>query len=174
MPVFTTNSLQAGVGMSIANAKDVRREARRCHFPSLNSTLLLMALLGFGFAGMMAVGIASPLWKIGRAVIEWRAPLPRQAPPGLKIPVLKLSLRNEGGAGTHPVQIFGRWALQPAPPQHPFTLLGSYNQEVAWKQTAILEIPLTPLRGVPSARPPLEVVVMTGQQETDRKWIKLE
>lgn len=130
--------------------------------------LIFVATIWFGF--MMGVANTSaPIWKIGRAVIE-----PRQALSGQRVLNLKLSLRNEGGVGSLPVQIFGRWAIQPMPPQHTFMLLGNYVQEVALKQTAILEIPLTPLRGVPPARPPLEVVVMTGRQETDRKWIKLE
>lgn len=114
------------------------------------------------------VSAASPVWKVGRAVIEVRQPSP--ASPGQSALVVKLSLRNAGVPGNVPVQIFGRWGVQPPPA---LTLLASFGQEVAFKQTAILEVPLTPLRGIPPGRPPLELAVMTGPQETDRQWINM-
>jgi len=118
----------------------------------------------------MGITTAAPLWKIGRAVVEWRVASSKQVPPAQNIPVLKLSLRNEGGAGNLPVQIFGRWVVQSTPPPS-FVLLGSYQREVTLTQTAILEAPLVPLRTAPSAKAGLEVVVLTGGNETDRKWI---
>jgi hypothetical protein len=118
----------------------------------------------------MTIGNAPPLWKIGRAVIEWRALPPGPAPSGNKIPLLKLSLRNEGGAGTLPVQIFARWAAQTAPPQS-FILLASYQQQVALTQTAIVEASLTALSKAPPGKLLLEIAVMTGGKESDRKSI---
>jgi len=118
----------------------------------------ILILGGVWVSLLEPVSAASPVWKIGRAVIELRQPAP----------VVKLSLRNAGAPGNVPVQIFGRWGVQPPPA---FTPLASFSQEVAFKQTAILEVPLAPLRGVPPGRPPLELSVMTGAQETDRQWI---
>jgi len=163
-------SVQKSAGTAVANSSSVKRKAKSWYFTSYRPTLFSIALLGLGFAGVMAVGTAPPLWKIGRTVFEWRAPSPGQVPPGQNIPIVKLSLRNEGGAGNLPVQIFGRWAAQSAPPQ-PFALLGSYQREVALTQTAILEAPLTPLTKAPPGKLILEIVVTTGGTETDRKWI---
>ncbi|MBM2802260.1 MAG: hypothetical protein HW419_153 [Deltaproteobacteria bacterium] len=164
------SSIQDRLGTAIAAYIDVKRKARKGYFTSFSPPLLSIALLGLGLAGVLTIGSASPQWKIGRAVVEWRAPLAGQAQPGQTIPVLKLSLRNEGGAGTLPVQIFGRWAAPSAPPQS-FTLLGSYQQQVALTLTAIVEAPLTPLKGAPAGRLALEAVVMTGERETDRKML---
>ncbi|HEY7165519.1 MAG TPA: hypothetical protein VIB79_13215 [Candidatus Binatia bacterium] len=116
----------------------------------------------------MAIATAQPVWKIGRAVFELRPP--PGAVPGEGTPVLKLSLRNEGGAGNLPVQIFGRWLIQSAPPQS-FILLGSYQREVALTRTAIVETPLTGLRMAPGGLMALEIVVTTAGNETDRKSI---
>jgi hypothetical protein len=171
---FIGNFFRKINGIAVAQREDVTRQVIRCHFISLRSAALVIILIALGFAGIMGAATSAPLWRIGRAVIEWRPPLPGQAPPGQKIAVLKLSLRNEGSSGTLPVQIFGRWANQPQPPQYGFTLLGSYAQEVALKQTAIVEMALTPLRMIPPGKPVLELVVTTGGNETDRKAIRTE
>ncbi len=167
---FAASSVQKTGGTPVAQTESVKRKAKRWYFTSYSSTLISVAFLGLGFAGVMAITTGPPLWKIGRAVVEWRAPLSKRVATAQNIPVLKLSLRNEGGGGNLPVQIFGRWMVQSAPPPS-FVLLGTYQQEVALTQTAILEAPLTALRGVPSVKALLEVVVLTGGKETDRKWI---
>ena len=133
-----------------------------------------MILIALVFGGILAGATSAPLWRIGRAVIEWRPAPAGQSPLGQKVAVLKLSLRNEGGAGNPVVQIFGRWVMQPQSPQYGFSLLGSYAQEVALKQTAIVAMPLTPLRIMPAGKPVLELVVTTGGYETDRKSIGAE
>jgi len=154
-------------GTAVAQSKTVKRKV---YFTSFSPSLLSLALLGLGLAGIITIGAAPPLWKIGRAVVEWRTAAPGQVSPGQNIPVLKLSLRNEGGAGIFPVQIFGRWAAQSAPPQS-LTLLGSYQREVALAQTAILEAPLIPMSKAPPGKVVLEIVVTTGGNTTDSKWI---
>jgi hypothetical protein len=161
-------------GTAVAEGENVTPRANRCYLIFLRSIPLLMMLLALVLGAMIVAATTTPLWRIGRAVIEWRPTVPGQAPAGQRIAVLKLSLRNEGVAGNLPVQIFGRWAMQPQPPQHGFTLLGSYVQEVALKQTAILEAGLAPLRMIPPGKPVLELVVTTGGNETDRKTIRLE
>ncbi len=170
MAGLTTNATWKPDGTPVAQVASVKRKAKRWYFTSSSPALLSLALIGLGFAGVMAITTGTPLWKIGRAVVEWRVAESKQVPPAQNIPVLKLSLRNEGGAGNLPVQIFGRWVVQSVPPQS-FVLLGTYKQEVTLTQTAILEAPLMPLRTAPSAKSALEVVVATGGQETDRKWI---
>ena len=138
-------------------------------------------ILGVLWVSMLEpANAASPAWKIGRAVIETRMAGPGQpspavpgqpAPaPGQRLLVVKLSLRNEGAPGNVPVRIFGRWLVQPL---LAFTPLGSFAQEVAFKQVAILEFPLTPLRFVPPGKVPLELSVMTGAVETDRQPIRM-
>jgi hypothetical protein len=130
------------------------------------ATLLLAVL----WAGPVETADTTPVWKVERAVVERLSPAtiqPRLAAERMFI--LKLSLRNEGAPGTLPVKIFGRWVTQP--PQ-PFTLLGTYTQEVAFKQTAILELQLFPLL-VPPARALGELYIMTGDQETDRQQIQV-
>lgn len=170
MAGFKTHSLEIAGGTTVAQSGCVKRKAKRWYFTSYSPSIVSFALLGLGFAGVMAITSTPPLWKIGRAVIEWRAPVSGQVPPAPNTAVLKLSLRNEGGAGSLPVQIFGRWVIQSAPPLS-FVLLDTYQQEVTLTQTAILEAPLTPLRTAPSAKAVLEVLVATGGKETDRKWI---
>jgi len=167
---FNPNLAEITNGTELARCRNVK--AKSWYFTSYRPTLFSIALLGLGFAGVMAIGTAPPLWKIGRAVVEWRALSPGQSLPVQKTPVLKLSLRNEGGAGTLPVQIFGRWATQSAPPQS-FALLGSYQREVALTQTAIIEVSLTPLasRSPPTGKVLLEMVITTGGKETDKKSI---
>lgn len=59
-----------------------------------------------------------------------------------------------------------------APELRSFTQLGSYTREVALKQTAILDVSLQPLGPPPSGRPALELVILTGSQETDRQVIR--
>jgi hypothetical protein len=162
--------VQERLGFAIAEYMDVKRKAGKGYFTSFSPPLLSIAVLGLGLAGVWAIGSASPQWRIGRAVVEWRAPLAGQSQPGQTIPVLKLSLRNEGSAGTVPVRIFGRWATASAPPQS-FMLLGSYQQQVALTLTAIVEAPLTALKSAPVGRVAVEAVVMTGDHETDRKML---
>jgi hypothetical protein len=167
-------SSKSATGTGVAERENVTPRVNRCHLIFLRSTPFLMMLMALVLGGILAGATSAPLWRIGRAVIEWRPTTPGQAPAGQRVAVLKLSLRNEGAAGNLPVQIFGRWAMQPQPPQHGFTLLGSYVQEVALKQTAILEAGLAPLRMIPPGKPVLELVVTTGGNETDRKTIRLE
>ena len=165
-------------GLSLAVARAMERGARCSVLKSWRGAFVIIALLGFSLVGAATIGTPTPVWKIGRAVFEWRTlPLTQSAPaqatkaaPAASIPVLKLSLRNEGGAGNLPVQIFGRWIAQSAPPQS-FILLGSYQQQVALVQTAIVEAPLTSLSQAPPGKLFLEIAVMTGGKETDRKSI---
>jgi hypothetical protein len=93
---------------------------------------------------------------------------PAAQPPAQNIPVLKISLRNEGGPGNLPVQIFARW-LAAAAPAPAFVLLGSYQQQVVLTLTAIIEAPLTALSKAPPGKLVLEIAVMTGGKESDRK-----
>lgn len=160
-------------GMSIAVLANVARRVGVGYLSLLIPPFLLLSVLGLSVAGEKAVGNAAPIWKIGRTVIEWRAPpSSTQNTPGRNIPVVKLSLRNEGGAGAMIVQIYGRWSTQSTPSQAP-VLLGQYAKEVALTQTAILEVPLTPLafKRTPQGKIALEMIVTTGGNETDRKWI---
>jgi hypothetical protein len=157
-------------GTTVAELGGVKRKAKRRYFTSHSPSVVSFALLGLGFAGVMAITSVAPLWKIGRAVIEWRTPISGQPAPAAGTAVLKVSLRNEGGKGSLPVQIFGRWVIQSAPPLS-FVLLSTYQQEVTLTQTAILEAPLTALRTAPSEKAVLEVLVATGGKETDRKWV---
>jgi hypothetical protein len=129
----------------------------------------ILILAGLWAAPVETAG-TTPVWKIGRAVIERMSPAtiqPRM--PAERMLILKLSLRNEGAPGNLPVKIFGRWVAQPP---RPFTLLGAYTQEVAFKQTAILEMQLFPLL-VPPPQALGELSVMTGDQETDRQTIRM-
>jgi hypothetical protein len=168
------------LGLGLAVFKAVKQWTRPWYPTSLRRSLLVLAFFALSLAGAATIGTAPPLWKIGRAVFEWRAPLvaalpqgqtpPAQPPPAQAIPVLKLSLRNEGGAGSLPVQIFGRWAAPAAPPQS-FLLLGSYQQQVALTQTAIVEASLTALSKAPAGKLTLEISVTTGGKESDRKSI---
>jgi hypothetical protein len=112
----------------------------------------------------------SPVWKIDRAVIERVGPMIGQPRlPAERMLILKLSLRNEGGPGNLPVRIMGRWMVQPP---RPFTLLGTYTQEVTFKQSVVLEVQLFPLF-VPPAQAPAELSIMTGDLETDRQQIRM-
>ncbi len=168
--VSMPSSFQKTGGIPVAQPKGVKRKPKRWYFTSYTSILVSLAFLGFGLAGVMAITTTAPLWKIGRAVVEWRVAASKPIAAAQNIPVLKLSLRNEGGAGKLPVEIFGRWVVQSAPLQS-FVSLGTYRREVALTRTAILEAPLTPLRTAPAMKAALEVVVSTGGRETDRKWI---
>src|SRR5262245_45037028 len=108
---------------------------------------------------------APPVWKIDRAEIERLSPAtiqPRLAAERMFI--LKLHLRNEGAPGNLPVKIFGRWVAQPP---RPFALLGTYTHEIAFKQTATLELQLFPMLA-PPARALGELYIMSGDHE-DRK-----
>ncbi len=163
-------SVHSFAGTMVAPPESVKRNPKSLDFTYYSSALVSMALIGIGFAGVMAITTGTPVWKIGRAVVEWREPASKQVTVAQNIAVLKLSLRNEGGAGNLPVQIFGRWVVQSGPPES-FVLLGTYQREVALTQTAILEAPLMPLKIAPVAKALLEVVVSTGGQETDHKWI---
>ena len=159
-------------GTSIAVLANVARRVRVGYLSLLIPPFMLLLVLGVSVAGEKAVGNAAPIWKVGRTVIEWRAQTPTQNTPGRNIPVVKLSLRNEGGAGSMIVQIYGRWSSQATASQAP-VLLGQYAKEVALTRTAILEVPLTPLAftRTPQGKITLEMIVTTGGKETDRKWI---
>ena len=113
---------------------------------------------------------AAPVWKIDRAEIERLSPATTQ--PRLaaeRMFILKLHLRNEGAPGNLPVKIFGRWVAQPP---RPFALLGTYTHEIAFKQTATLELQLFPMLA-PPARALGELYIMSGDQETDRLLIEV-
>jgi hypothetical protein len=153
--------------------------------------ILILAVLD---AGSLEPASVTPVWKIGRAVVErvpgplppgWQQPepgapgqpplvpgqpsAPGQPPaPGQGIPVVKLSLRNEGAPGNVQVQIRGRPVAQP--PQA-FRLLGTFAKEVAFKQTAIVQVLLLFPSGPPGQQ--VELAVMTGHQETDRQVVRV-
>lgn len=168
------------LGLAVAFMRAVTQRAETWYLASMRRVLFTIALLGLSLVGAATVATA-PVWKIGRAVFEWKAPVSVQIQPGQPavpptaaqaIPILKISLRNEGVAGNLPVQIFGRWLAVPVttpPPQ--FTLLGTYQQQVALTQTAIVEAPLAALSKAPAGKLTLEISITTGGLETDRKSI---
>ncbi len=112
-----------------------------------------------------------PIWKIEQAKIERRVdPLPGQPRfAGQRMVMLKLHLRNEGGPGNVPVKILGRWMTQPP---RPFTLLSTYTYEIAFKDTAIVEVQLFPMLSQ-AGQAMAELSVVTGNQETDRHEIEV-
>lgn len=142
---------------------------------------------------LVFAGAGKPDWKIGRAVISKRA---RADDNRRKEPFLKLSIRNKGPGGTEQVAIYGRWsgkkdrtgrryrAGRDAPPlnQAPvrraqkgslrdFFRLGLFTREVARKQTAILEVSLRSLGPMPRNARSVELIILSGQVETDRRFI---
>jgi hypothetical protein len=136
---------------------------------------LLLGALGFGSSIVLAAGVpaqsaqgagADPIWKVEQADIDRRVdPLPGQLRmPGQRMVILKLGLRNEGGPGNVPVKILGRWMTQPP---RPFTLLGTYTYEIAFKQQASVEVQLFPMY-LPAGRAMAELSIVTGNEETDR------
>jgi hypothetical protein len=136
---------------------------------------LLLGALGFGSSIVLAASVqaqsaqgagADPIWKVEQADIDRRVdPLPGQLRmPGQRMVILKLGLRNEGGPGNVPVKILGRWMTQPP---RPFTLLGTYTYEIAFKQQASVEVQLFPMY-LPAGRAMAELSIVTGNEETDR------
>jgi hypothetical protein len=113
----------------------------------------------------------SPIWKVEQAEIGKPVdPMPGQLSlPGQRMVTLKLALRNEGGAYNVPVKILGRWMTQPP---RPFTLLGTYTYEIAFKEKAIVEVQLFPMF-LPAGRAIAELSVVTGDAETDRYEIEV-
>lgn len=160
------------LGAAVAVVEVVKRRAGCKFLMSWRSAFVCVVLLAFSLVGAATIGTPPPVWKIGRAVFEWRAPppVPGQTKVGQPIPVLKLSLRNEGGPGNLPVQIFGRWLAQSVPPPV-FTLLATYQQQVALMQTAIVDAPLTALSKAPAGKLVLEISLTTDGKESDRKAI---
>lgn len=114
---------------------------------------------------------AHPIWKVEQVEIDKRVdPLPGQPRmPGQRMVILKLGLRNEGGPGNVLVKILGRWMTQPP---RPFTLLGTYTYEVAFKPKAIVEVQWFPMF-LPAGKAMAELFVVTGDQETDRREIEV-
>ncbi|HEY7564545.1 MAG TPA: RidA family protein [Acidimicrobiia bacterium] len=132
--------------------------------------VMAMLILAVLWAGSVETADAPPVWKIERAEVERLSPAtiqPRLAAERMLI--LKLGLRNDGGPGNLPVKILGRWVTQQP---RPFTLLGTYTVEVAFKPAVRLEIQLFPLL-VPPAHALGELSVVTGDQETDRQTIEI-
>lgn len=128
--------------------------------------------LGLSLAAEVATGTVAPKWKIGRTMIEWRTvPQPQGGKPA-NLPFVKMSLRNEGGGGTAPVQIYGRWSGANLTAQNP-VLLGLFTKEVALTQTAIIDVALTPLayKAGTAGKIVLELIVTTGGRESDRRMI---
>lgn len=126
-------------------------------------TFFLMA-----FCGTANAENASPVWKVGRAKIE-----AKNDDAGQERLLLRLSLRNDGKPGKAPLEIKGRWSAKDNSKPEGLKKLGTYTREVALKQTAILVISLEPLGGVPQKNISLELVILTGSQETDRQDIPL-
>jgi hypothetical protein len=114
---------------------------------------------------------ATPIWKVEQATIERRVdPLPGHPRiAGQRMVILKLRLRNEGGPGNVPVKIRGRWMTQPP---RPFTLLSTYTHEIAFKDTAIVEVQLFPTL-LPAGKAMAELSVVTADQETDRYEVEV-
>lgn len=144
----------------------------------LRPLALCQIILSFCFvvsvsiAAEPAPGANTPRWKVGRTLIEWRAvPQPPSGQPR-NLPFVKMSLRNEGGSGTVPVQIYGQWHVNAAPVQNA-ALLGQYTNEVSLTQTAILELSLAPLAYKTNTvgKVGLELIIVTGGRETDRRII---
>jgi hypothetical protein len=52
-------------------------------------------------------------------------------------------------------------------PPRPFTLLGTYTYEIAFKQQASVEVQLFPMY-LPAGRAMAELSIVTGNEETDR------
>ncbi len=117
---------------------------------------------------MPASAASNPFWKVGRAKIEVQ-----KDDSGQDILYLKLSLRNEGKSGSTPVKIMGRWGDSGQTQQEGFTQLGRYTQQVALKQTVILVISLESLAALPQGINLLELLVITGSDETDRQLIEV-
>jgi len=123
--------------------------------------LLLSGFLLIGLMGPVSAAPPEPYWKIGRAVIQYDA-------KGQKELLLRLSLRNEGNPGKTPVQILGRWKQGR---ESKFILLVRLTTEVELKQTAIGVVSLKPIEPLPPGRPSLELLVMTGTQQTDQTLV---
>ena len=123
--------------------------------------LMLIGVVLIGFVATIAAAPREPYWKIGRAVIQYDA-------KGQKELLLRLSLRNEGNPGKTPVQILGRWKQGR---ESKFILLVRLTTEVELKQTAIGVVSLKPIEPLPPGRPSLELLVMTGTQQTDQTLV---
>jgi hypothetical protein len=133
--------------------------------------IFLILIFTSSLLGLMKIpasAASNPFWKVGRAKVEVQ-----KDAPGQDILSLKLSLRNEGKPGSTPVKIMGRWGGSGQTQQGEFTQLGLYTQQVALKQTVILMISLESLGAVPQGVNSLELLVITGSDETDRQLIGL-
>jgi hypothetical protein len=149
--------------------KAVRR-SRRALVRGFGQGVMALLLLAVPGAGPGEASETAPVWKIEQAEVERLSPAtiqPRLAAERMLI--LKLVLSNDGAPGNLPVKILGRWVTQQ---ERPFTLLGTYTVEVAFKQTARLEIQLFPLLA-PPANALGELTVITGNEETDRQTIRI-
>ncbi len=132
---------------------------------------MVLVLLFSGRERAVAASEA-PVWTAGRAMVQVKVDR-----AGQRRLMLKLSLRNQGSPGHAPVQLFGRWARdgklerldQTELPR--LERLGRFSREVALKRTAIVEVPLTPLRRRPSGTPALELVIQTGSRITDHQLV---
>jgi hypothetical protein len=144
------------------------------------ATRLLLGALVFGSSTVLVADVQAqsaqdagpkPIWKVERVEIDKPVdplPVPPRM-PGQRMVILKLGLRNEGAPGNVPVKILGRWVTQPP---RPFTLLGTYTYEVAFKPTAAVEVQLFPLF-LPSGKAMAELSIVAGDQETDRREIEV-
>lgn len=136
--------------------------------------VMVVALLSLRGAERAAAAGQGPVWTAGRATVEVKADR-----TGQRRPVLKISLRNQGSPGRAPVQLFGRWARHGKLERMNETelrrlaRLGRFAREVALKRTAIVEVPLTPLRRRPRGSPGLELVIQTGSRITDHRLVSM-
>ncbi len=127
--------------------------------------VLILGVLTLGFGGSTLAASSESFWIMGRALILNQ--------PGHEALTLKLSLRNEGKPDERPIQVFCRWRTRGQSRDHvEMVRLGHFRQEVLHKETSILTLSLKPLGAQPSdGLFFLEVLVMTGDRETDRQLV---
>lgn len=134
--------------------------------------VMVVALLSLRGAQPAGAAGQGPVWTVGRATVQVKVDR-----TGQRRPMLKISLRNQGTPGRAPVQLFGRWAPDGKLQRMDETKLrrlarlGRFAREVALKRTAIVEVPLTPLRRRPKGSPAIELVVQTGSRITDHRLV---
>ncbi len=138
---------------------------------SVMSSIVILLILVAG-PELIAAASQEPVWTAGRAAIHVKKDGTSQ-----RRLTLKLSLRNQGSPGRASVQLLARWSRDGKLKQldqkelQGLAQLGRFSREVALKRTAIIEVPLSPLRHRPSGNPKLELIIRTGSRITDHRLV---
>lgn len=148
-------------------------QAATWHIWSKTGIAILVGLLLWMTTGMADARSPAnqPDWKVGRAVIQ------SEQGQGRRTLLLKLSLRNKGRPGNVKVRLSARWTRQQklrplrSEDMKTFHTLGTYQREVALKQTAILNVSLEALKPRPrNSR--LELIIYTGKRRSEHRLLK--